>query len=1579
MDILDESFDSTEQPTLPLGELVDVKPTPAIGFPQGAVRNRAATSALLSGDVNEMTSKYQLMMSEAADGQDVTHQQVMASLVEQNKTKSMKHVINILGDRSLPLDQKKQLMDFVQTNQFKEDPSVTLQTNALVADSKGESLRGEAARISTADAMGEMQKERENRQKLMNGFMATLPDASAKTVGDIAAADVMPFGRNIVAANVSQSVKSKTGAPTSLFGWVKDFLLPGSTKADLQKKLMSIPPENREAYTKSILASVKDSATVFQNENYFAQWETAITVLESPTHRDAGIWAENVGTLLDALWVGSEIRALGAGAKIASFGADQASRARRPGSANPGVSDAEFVEKVKWDLVEPAYNPNQLPSGTKRIPYKESPEDVSRRIKLNAPVRQEHAVTPYSIIEQVNPASAREINRAIVAGTDDLAMAVTGVSREQALANNTFPQAGIETGSVLNKVDQDVKDVLTNTGATRYTAEEFSTAVDTVRRDFREATGLEINDAMTTFRVDGDHIAIDAHYSTPGGAFTTSEGAREQAKYALREYGIRDDEIVVMKRQGMDYVPVVGNEPQTGDYIIKVKTLHAVDDSEVTKWNPLDVKRNWTDRISQTGTEDHGSVSGWLMDPGSMLHPTLTGSASIADDQAITFENLLLAPIRNLRNDINSFSRPRQKVIEEYMKEANTNGLKHDPFDLVARGFSQPEINSLKQWKDIWDGHYYLENFDLVRTLNSQGYEIFSNAATKLFAKPVPKNQNIGKVFDPAIQDVRVLTTAEMDSLYNLGGSYAVLRRPATISGETVEHMIVRNTPTEYLRKVRDTDTVLNYREGYYTVNYKAPKFIDELSIDTNGKEVRRTIAVAGNTADADMFIKSQTAATGNKHVMREDSRGFKKDGDGYWDLNEASGRIAQRLRGKPLTDAVGINSLGTGAHIENPMESAVRAAKSLAGRSVSRPMLETAKRRFVEQYADLLKPTPYGLREFPANRSEIVDQVSHTSSQVADARTTYGYIKFLEDGYINTADQIFKGGMNILADELGKLHLSKAERATRYVGDIAPSHLAKGTVFQAYIAMSNPIRQWIVQSHQAGRTMAYNPIGWGNGGVLERAAGYIGVQSTLIQGTQTVKDFVKFVDDSGMVAGVDRNSLVRGMGLSMADSSSGFKRGLGTAASLPQTVGFDMGEKVNQLVHLAAVHEKYTRKGVNLADKTQRDIALTEARALSYDLNKAGELTYTQGSFAAILQFLQMPQKAVLQATNRKIPIGAKLRMAGWDLIMFGAPTGLIAGLYTIAGEDGGDILPDDQEHRDMFVAGVEAYALNKMFTMMDDSGQETRIDMSALKPYDMEGWARMYTALMEKGYLGMLAASPAGQVLAVDGTNNSRRNGRIPQAILTLGRFFNVVQEVEPETPTTFSAVLNDVAKITSGWSAASKAMMMMEARKTYDSMGVTVDSEVTTPEVYAAFLGFGTMSTKEMYQVGKTLSDNKKAHEEDVMKRYRAIVSYYNTALDEDNADIKHIQKVSSMMMKTFTDPDDLDLVNRQWQKDLVGKEAQLFAKMVAASGMPTQKGLEDAIRTWPVDQAQKDQMMGRLKAMKAQREFSLGEKE
>jgi hypothetical protein len=1561
MDILNEDMDAGSlPPDMPMSDLVDIKPESAVPVPQGAIRNRAATSALLQGDPNKVADSYQMMMLEGSDGKDTTHQQITDLVAAQTKNNSVQGVIRVLGDRSIPLEQKKRLMNFVQQGNFKEEPAITLQSAALAAPSKGEDIRGEAARVSTADALAEMQKEREDRQKLVNGAMAQLPEASLQTVADMTVANVLPFGRNVIAARVANTQNKKDNVPANLGQWIKNFLLPGSTKADLQNRLNSIPPENRQKYTESLLASIKESAAVFHNDNYFAQYQTAVSLLDSPRASTTEVWAENVGTVLDAFWVSSLAKSAGRMAGEAAAG---------PRAAG---TSSETVHPANWELVDDAVKPpgfqTTIPSGTKRL--KSNVQDSTKRIELNSPVHRENPVAPYSLIEQVNPAQAKEIHRAMVAEGDELAQAMTGVSKEQALTNNAYPQVATDSGAVLNKANQDLEPFVGNTGALRYTPQEFQGAVDTTINDFRGASGMEINDAMTTFKVDGDHLAIDAHYTTAGGAWTTPEGAKQQAMFSLRSYGITADEITVMERNGMDYVPATGNAP--GDYIIKVKTRHAIQDSEVPQWNPLDVKRNWTDRISQTGSETHGNLSGMLMDPGSMLHPTLTSSAAVATDQAITFETTLLRPIKELRTQMASYPIKRRGAIEEYMKEANQNGLPHDPLVLTARGFSQTEIDSLKLWRDIWDGHYYLENFDMVRTLNSQGYQVIDNGAHKFFARPVPKNQNIGKVYDPGKGQVVTLNKTDMDSLYNTGGTYASLRRSVMINGDEIEHILVRNTPTEYLRKVRATDPILNYREGYYTVNYKAPKFIDEITINSAGKEVRRTVGVAGNTADADMFAKGREASTGNRHLVREDSKGFRKDGDGYWDLQEASGRIAQRMRGQPLVQATGINNLGVGTYIENPMESAVRAAKSLAGRTIGRPMLETAKKRFVAQYGEFLPPVAHGPKQFPMNRTEIVDHVSHTSSKVADARTTYNYIKFLENGYINSADEIFKGGMNVLADMLGKYHLSTGERAVRYAGDIAPSHLTKATVFQAYIAFSNPVRQWIVQSHQVTRTMAYNPIGWFNGKILEQTTGYLGIKSGLVQGNKLAKDFTKFVDESGMVAGVDKNSLVRGMGLDMADSTYGLKRGAVELASLPQRVGFDLGEKMNQIGHLSAVYEKYVREGKNIADKTIRDQAMAEARALSYDLNKAGELAYTQGSAAAVLQFLQMPHKAMLQLTNRKLPLDVSLRLAGWDLVMFGLPVATISAVMTAAGADGDDILPNDPEHREMFVEGLESYALNKFFSDMDDSGDRTHIDFSALKPNDMDGWAKMIGAFSDKGMLQMIAASPAGQILAVDGTNKSTRNGRIPQAVLTMGRFFNVVEEIDPQNPTDFQAVLNDVAKITSGWTAASNAKIMMETRKKFDTMGVAVDSYVTSPEIAAAFLGFGTMATKDLYDISQRRITDKKKHEEDVMSRYRDIVRYYSDALQGDNVDVQHVQKVSSMLMRTFSDPGDRDLVYKQWQKDMMGKEQQLFQTMMDASDMPNANRLLDDIKLWPVDQATKDQMTQRVKDIRALRD-------
>lgn len=1666
-DILQDNPNGYNASPMALGDLVETNP-PTTSVPTGAVRNRAATTALLEGKPDTMIEKYRLLMQEGQEGSDVSNDQVNQDITARNKAGSMQHVINILGDKTIPLDQKKRLMNFVQTNGFKEEPAITLQTHALTNPSAGEDVKGEAARISLADTMGAIHKESQERQRMMNGLLASHPDVGVpELVGDVAASEVMPFGRNAIGANVAAKFDELDGKTSSIGSWVKNFLLPGSSRADLQERLMSIPPDRRGPMTAKLIESIKSSAAVFHGDNYYAQFKEATRLLDEPTHSNGSVWAENMSTLLDAFWVGSEVKALGRAGKVAATaadaGVDMGTKARRPGSADPGISDAENVRSAGGKPFSP-----QIAQDVPKIEYKRA--DTQNRLSLNSVVRQENPVSPFAVVEQANPASARAMHESIVAGTDEVAEALTGVNREQAIANNIYPQVGTESGSVLNKVDQTIKDQITNTGATRYTPQEFDGAVDGVKRDFRNASGLQINDAMTTFRVDGDHLVIDGHYATPGGAFTTAEGAREQAKYALREYGIRDDEIIVMKRDGMDYVPTEAPSKQIwtpdapevkpgfvrmyraespttkfddvfdstglkdfkrpegmtgqrytdskkvadyynysygkdskinyvdvsegvaasrkvadaeyiidpsslngpGDYIIKVRTKHAIDDSEVPNWNPLDVKRNWTDRVSQTITEDKGAMSGWLMDPGSMLHPVLTGSASIASDQAVVLENMLLKPIREFRNEVSKMATPRKAAIESYIKEANTNGIKMDHFDLISRGFNPSEINALKKWKDIGDSHYYLENYDLVRTLNSQGYQIFENANTKLFGKPVQKNQNIARVYDPQTNAVRSLGQAEMDSLYNQGGTYVTLRRPVNIGGIEVEHMMVRNTPQEYIRKVRDTDQVLNYRDGHYTVSYKkGSKFVDEITHDSAGKETRRTVAVAGNTKDAKMFADAQQASTGNLHMIREDSRGFAKDGDGYWDVNSASGRIAQRLRGQPLQTAQGINQLGSGVYVENPMESAARAAKSVAGRTVNRPVLETAWKRFKDQYGDLLPGDGMGGKKLPNNYSEIVDHTRHVSKRVGDARTTYTYLQFLERGYINTIDNAFKGILHSIADVAAPFS-GKAEAMIEASTSKSVTHLAKAAVFNAYIVASNPIRQWIVQSHQATRMAAYNPIGFMNGGMHGRMVGYIGEYSGFPQSNQAIKDFIKFVDDSGMVAGVDRNSLVRGLGLELADSSSKIKRIVGEVASVPQTLGFDIGEKINQLGHLAAVHEKYTREGANLADKTVRDMVLSEARALTYDLNKAGELTYTQSSAAAILQFLQMPHKAMLQLVNRKLPVPVRLRLAAWDLVMFGVGGGMaldgVRKLWTMGGQDGNDILPNDPKLRDMFVYGMESYALNKMFSSMDDSGDKTRIDFSALAPNDMDGWAKMWHAMVDQGAMAALAASPSGQLLAVDGINGSKRNGRVPTAIITMARYFRVMEELDPTNPTEFSAVLNDVAKISSGWTAAQNAKMMLETRKKLDSTGVVVDGSVTIPEAWAAGLGFGTLGTKELYQVSQDRSQDKKRHEEGVMVRYRDIVNYYKDELQKPDGDTSHMLKVTSMLMRTFDQPGDLDLVIKQWQKDMVGKEQGLLMQMLKASGVSDSRKMEDDIKLMPTDETTKAMLLQRVKDMR-----------
>jgi hypothetical protein len=1553
MDFLEENFGAETAP-VSLNELVATELPPTVA-PKGSIRNRAATTAMLTGNPEKAIENYQLLMAEGEEGKSAVYTQLKDSILENTDKVDMHGVMSVLGDPKIPFEQKRKIVEGIKGSQFLKDSGTILHTNSLSAGSKGENRYQEDARISSADAIREIYMARNQIQGLVNAHGATLDGANMETVGDMAALWVLPFGNSISVGKVKKGIAEAEGKPLSVWETVKGFLAPGTTTANIRKQLENLPPEKRVEYTRSVIEGIKaNSGIIFGNDNQFAQWEKATSIFEDGGYGSFNEWIDNLTPILDVIGVGQVVRGFKQGAKGAKGAA----------KAEPSFNAAgEKVFPAEWELVdEIPKTGTDVSTRVRQAPDLLDIPDQIKRIEYNSVVRKENPASPASIVQQANPEQARNIHATVFkSSTDEVSEALYGVDKNQAIINDTMPQITTEYGRVTAKVpdiDRNLRiemhvpdeliEMVNNTGAYYYTKGEKAQARANVVNDFGSAEGLSVNDAMSSFTIDGGRIKIDAAYGTPEGGFLRAEDAMEQAKYALRSKGVMDEEITILQKQGLDYVPVkyedvVGKD---GSYMVRISTFHDIDPTDISNFEALDVKRNSLDRVGPLVSQNTGSAARYVMDAASMLHPTYTGAASVVSDQTAKFDKFMLTLAAEYSDKYTKLPKARQPLVDDYIREANFKGIKYDQVDLMARGFNTEEINALKSWRDFWDSHFYLENFDIVKTLNSQGYEKFKNTNTELYVKPIPKNQNLGGLYDPATDSVIFHSKTEGDILYAAGGTYAKLRRPTDFNGVTAEHMIVRNTPTEYTRKFRDSDQVLNYRDGYFQIQYKAPKFVDEIEKDANGIiKGTRAVAVAGDTKEAEFFAKRMGASTGKEYKVRGDARALRRDDDAWWDINSAGGRIAQRHRGKLLEDASGLNHLGDGSYVMNPVDSAIRAAKSIAGRTVARPMLEAAKARFINQYGDMLPPNKMGGRSWPSNVKEISEKGNETGKKVSDARTTYEYINYLENGYINSADEIFKVGMNAIANMFGKSGMSTLERGAMALSEQAPTGKAKNFTFMAYIG-SNVLRQWIIQPHQIVRTYAYNPIGWVNGGIQKLAASYVGDKMGL--GSMNPA-FTKFLDDSGLLDAVDKQNLVRGTLSEAADTTNKAVRIAKAPLTFTRKVGFDIGENANIIGHAAAVYERRTRLGQDLSQKAIRDEAYSEIRAISYDMNFAGDMPYNQTTPAAVLQFMQVPHKAFLQMTNRRIDPMIRARMAAADLIMWGGPTALVADLL------GADILPDDPFWREAFNWGMESALMNQALSTL--TGDDVNIDFSSLAPYDMTGWSKFFTAMYSGGVEQMIANSPSGQLIMKEG-------GRTRNAIASMARYFGAIEDVD-EDGQTFLQVMNEVAKISSGYSNAYKAKLLLDARKRYDQYGNTIDQTVSAPEAWAQAFGFGTSSTRDLYRVSMEMSKDVKAHREEVLKVYEGIKRYYAETLEVENSDPVFITKVTGRMMKVFQDdPVALAIISKQLSSDLKGKDAALIDLFMKRSAIPSLGGLKDQVKQMPVSDEQKELMLKRI---------------
>lgn len=1001
----------------------------------------------------------------------------------------------------------------------------------------------------------------------------------------------------------------------------------------------------------------------------------------------------------------------------------------------------------------------------------------------------------------------------------------------------------------------------------------------------------------------------------------------------------------------------------SGDFLLKIDHEYKFDASALERdgFEALDVKNNFVDRWFPGGGEGgHGTFQSSLLDPQSLLNPKLTKGATIGGLRGAQLEQKLLQSIQPYVKSVKAMNKQEQGRLFDKIKEANYKGESFNYANLRAEGFTENQITALNHWKQAQDTLYHISNRDLVKTYRTRGFGLMvdESTGTRLLVKDLPKGSvsETVSVFDPITDSIIKMDKEKLARHYEAGGTVARTASPLTIDGVSVTHVLNQNKPgSTFIRSLNHTDTLLNYRKGYYAVRYKDPHFIEKRVLDEDGKplvnaagqEVWRAVATAANIPDAKKAIERLTTTAGGEYRFRNNLKG--ED----FDLAEgqsmiAGGMSAQRVRGQRLEEALGNHNLSEAAHIESPMESLIRSIASISERVSMRDYMETAKRRFVAQFDDVL-PRQNGQALYPKTRSEIGREGMKNSKMAADARSTWEYLRQLENGYINIIDDGWKASFNAVADIMGHRGFGTSEANLRSVGKAGPSQVAKATAFNLLIA-ANPIRQFLIQSHQVLMLGANFPRY-----TFMHMADDITLMSVFALGGKPSKALLKFsgrteqeaeamwkaLSNSGISAGISKHDFVQQSLTGVADAAAAARRSVaGSVASKAFTgtgavfrglrkVGFDAGEWISSSASFLAHYDEAVRAGRKMSQEAIDDIT-TKSRNYVFNMDKAGAMPWNHNSWAIITQFIQQPYKAILQfTTNRQLTSYEKLRTATFMVMMFGTHSiiGAAPKFESIFENYMNELLPEDGVWREAILRGVESLALNTLFTKM--YGEKVELDYSSISPLDSYGLFEFMSNISDKGIREIIAGTPSGSLLF--GTNP-----RLMNLAKSLTTMMGISASKYDGDPVGWSNVAKDAASLLSGASNAMKAAYALEYGRKIGALGGTTDSRVNSFEAIAQVLGIQTLDEKRSREIMDATWTNAEKMKQDVQLVFSQVARHMTQdGITPDQ--FEYVVAMSQAMMSSFKgNPVALDEFRRLMNKQAADKNYAMMNTILTQCG-------------------------------------------
>lgn len=1567
-----------------------------------SIKNAAAHAVALGGPTASNLNTYDTVNSEmATGGVSQLFDQITQGMAVRDQGLAKQSLANILLDPKISDDVKKRAsQEVLDLSKPAYQPQNLVSRQAAQAPLRDETPEQSGVRISVAATFQRMNDIKRAQQAIYNNLVVQHnPDLASKAAGILGS--LVPLSTGATQERILG--KFIPDAPWWEKAW--SVLQPGYAKQKIIDHLQQLPPDQQVAAFKNLAdITASSSGIIAQTPNDFNTLNLISQYANGDTYGEDGKFWDNVFGALDFAVVAGALGKAGEAARAASLARQGDRIADLMGGFSEGVRATPGTELGAASAV-PGSKAGRFSDETLdedmaawRAQNKDNVErDMTKGNAQPASVSQN--------VKDINPEHFRLTYQATVQDpSDETAQATHGTSRSDAVVSDAAPEVGHSDGSVNakvsepafspeNQLDPDIAEWVNNDGFTALEASEKARTGARIVNDFSNAMTLSPRTEM--FQISSlehtefpEGVNIKAVYGPLETGYLDYDQAKALSQWGLRNWGVKPEEITILKREGSQLVPYGasgGGPKEPGEYFVQVNHNYRFHPMDVQDWYQTTTKRDFFDRAPPITQGTHGSLTQHLFPAGSVQDPLVSLSALTTADKAAGLEKLLLQPMKAFNKSLKGVTKERYGNLISKINDMNLKEYSPSRSDLRAEGFQPNEIEALQHWRKLWDNVWWLENRDKVKSLMTRGYQLFVNkeGGTYLHARPINRAGDVPKnveVVYPVTGEHRVLNPDEVKMIYDKGGKIAKTEDPIKLGDDFIHHIVSPETPDAYLRTLTPSDIVLHYKKGYYHVSYDGPYFIDRVWPGKGGKpDTIKTVGTASNKADADLMASRLDGTVDDSHhVVRLDKNlNSSSRAKTVWDLQSASGRSAQRYRGKRLEDATSNALDPSQSNIMSPVESAVKAIRSIATRTSVRDWLDTTKSRYMNNNADYLPKGEFNQPVFPANKKDIAIQPGKRGTQkgLAKARAEFDYIRAMENGYINSIDNFWKDGLNTIANVLGEHHITVGEKAARGLAKTGLTGEVRKLSFGLFLAL-NPLRQVIVQSHQAMLLASLNPkwfVTRAAPTMVYLIARQVGMPHSVIP-TEAFRAMGMSPDEankmydrlqkSGLVAAVDKHSIVRGSLMDMADKMvSNSVHSVAHTALKPfkalgnfsRKVGFDAGEWYNIVAAWAAHYDLAMQKGADLSRSDVQAHIAALARNYTGSMNAAGDMPYNTNELSMFLQFQQQGHKMFsLVTTNRVLSRAQRLKLVGFMTVMYGIPPTLGAVLYDAITKD------TDSNHDaatkahivDLLQRGAESATLNRIATSV--SGEKTDIDFSSLGPLNMYGTGQLVHSLFTQSPGEALANTPSGSLLFGG-------NPRLTNFVKTTAKFFHLIDD--NGNPVTFSQEVKAFAEMSSGLSNAFRAAYALKYGQTISSYsGRVTDPNVNTPEAIARLFGFPTWDAAQAAAENQELYDNSTKLENDVntwYKNFRADMARDDITPDE----LEYIVRVHNKAFLKWGNNDKVSgLIERNLLRDAAKGDLTFYKRALDSVGIMNYQDWRRLVLDSPqIDEATKQQML------------------